>query len=151
MKKIKKSFAVMLIGIMLFSVEAYAAEDEQIFSTGDYVVYNNDGIMPLYTYIDVISAALTIDDNGRCVFTGSGTALGYDVKIEIYLQRSWNQIIWDDIMGGIKTFNQSGALEYSLNLQPNNYYYRAKVVVSVLDGNKNTIESETIYSSTERY
>ena len=51
-----------------------------------YQVSNCDNITALYTYIDVITAALVIDDNGHCVFSGSGTALDYDVKIEIYLQ-----------------------------------------------------------------
>ena len=148
MKKIKRSLALTLVGVFLFATTVYANDMPIVpIETTD----ENEGIMPLYTYIDVISAGIDIDSNGRCVFAGSVTALGYDVKLEIYLQRSWNQIIWDDIMGGIKTVDQSGSLEYSLNLQPNNYYYRAKVVVSVLDGNKNTIETETVYSSTERY
>ena len=141
----------MLIGIVLFSTNAYADNRYEVVFVNHDETGDNSEIMPLYTYIDVITAALVIDDNGHCVFSGSGTALDYDVKIEIYLQRSWNQIVWDEIMGGIKTFDQSGSLEYSLNLQPNNYYYRAKVVVSVLDDNKNVLESETVYSDSERY
>lgn len=147
MKYIKKSLGLMLLGIMLFSIPAYANETQALAVQSN----GNEGIMPIYTYIDEISAGLYIDDNGKCVYAGSVTALGYDVKLEIYLQRSRNQLFWDDIMGGIKTFDQSGSLEYSLNLQPEDYFYRAKVVVSVLDGNKNTIETETVYSSTERY
>ena len=141
----------MLIGIMLFSTDAYANDSHEVVFANQNKTCDNSGIMPLYTYIDVITAALVIDDNGRCVFSGSGTALDYDVKIEIYLQRSRNQLFWDEIMGGIKTFDQSGSLEYSLNLQPDDYYYRAKVVVSVLDNNKNVLESETVYSDSERY
>ena len=143
--------AAILIAVMLFSTNAYANENEKVSDLIVNVTSDNEGIMPIYTYIDVITAALMIDDNGHCVFSGTVTALGYDIKLEIYLQRSKNQIIWDEIMGGIKTVDQSGGMEYSLDLKPENYYYRAKVVVSVLDGNKNTIETETVYSSTERY
>ena len=150
MKKIKRSLALALLGVFLFTNTVYA-NDVSAISVETNHTNNNEGIMPLYTYIDVISAGIDIDNNGHCVFAGSVTALGYDVKLEIYLQRSRNQVFWDDIMGGIKTVDQSGSLEYSLNLKPDDYFYRAKVVVSVLDGNKNTIETETVYSSTERY
>lgn len=147
MKYIKKSLSLMLLSIIIFSVPAYANETEALTVQSN----GNEGIMPIYTYIDEISAGLYIDDNGKCVYAGSVTAFGYDVKLEIYLQRSKNQIVWDEIMGGIKTVDQSGSLEYSLNLQPNNYYYRAKVVVSVLDDNRNVLETETVYSDSERY
>ena len=147
MKYIKKSLSLMLLSIIIFSVPAYANEIEALTVQSN----GNEGIMPIYTYIDEISAGLYIDDNGKCVYAGSVTAFGYDVKLEIYLQRSKNQIVWDEIMGGIKTVDQSGSLEYSLNLQPNNYYYRAKVVVSVLDDNRNILETETVYSDSERY
>ena len=151
MKRLKRSLAAILIAVMLFSTNAYANENEKVSDLIVNVTSDNEGIMPIYTYIDVITAALMIDDNGHCVFSWTVTALGYDIKLEIYLQRSKNQIIWDEIMGSIKTVDQSGGMEYSLDLKPENYYYRAKVVVSVLDGNKNTIETETVYSSTERY
>ncbi len=151
MKKIQRTLAVMLIGVMMFSTNVYANEEQESVNIIEDEIYNDGGVMPLYTYIDVITAAITIDNNGRCVFTGSVTALGFDVKIELYLQRSRNQLFWDSIMGGIKTVDQSGAIEYSLNLQPDDYFYRAKVVVSVLDDNKNVIETQTVYSDSERY
>ena len=97
----------MLICVMLFSASAYANENQEMVLSDLNETHDNSEIMPLYTYIDVITAALVIDDNGRCVFSGSGTALDYDVKIEIYLQRSRNQVFWDDIMVGIKDFDQS--------------------------------------------
>lgn len=151
MKSLKRSLILMFALIFLFTGTVYANDENVVVVKSEEQEDNNEGIMPLYTYIDVISAGLGIDENGHCVFSGSVTALDYDVKLEIYLQRSWNQIVWDEIMGGIKTFDQSGSLEYSLNLQPNNYYYRTKVVVSVLDSNKNVLETETVYSDSERY
>ena len=151
MMLIRKSLAIMLVGIMLFSVTAYADESVKTSAVTDLHMDGNEGIMPIYTYIDVITASLSIDENGRCTFSGTVTALDYRIKLELYLQRSWNQIVWDDIMGAITTVDESGGMEYHKNLEPEGYYYRAKVIVSVLDGNGNTIETETVYSSTERY
>ena len=151
MKSMKKILFLMFAGIFLFSGTVYANDENVVVVRTEEQANDNEGIMPLYTYIDVISAGLGIDENGHCVFSGSVTALDYDVKLEIYLQRSRNQLFWDEIMGGIKTFDQSGSLEYSLNLQPDDYYYRTKVVVSVLDSNKNVLETETVYSDSERY
>lgn len=151
MKRLKKSLTAILIAVMLFSTTAYANENDKVPYLMENTIGDNEGIMPIYTYIDVITAALIIDDNGHCVFSGTVTALGYDVKLEIYLQRSKNQIVWDEIMGGIKTVDQSGGMEYTLDLKPENYYYRAKVVASVLDNNKNVLETETVYSDSERY
>ena len=151
MKRIRKSLAIMLVGIMLFSATAYADEEVKMPVITEVQSDGDEGVMPLFTYIDMITVALIIDETGRCTFSGTVTALDYRIKLELYLQRSWNQIVWDDIMGAITTVDESGGMEYHKNLEPEGYYYRAKVIVSVLDGNGNTIEAETVYSSTERY
>ena len=153
MKKVKKSFALMLAMIMLLSSNAYAAEYQPTYDGAEIRVqaYGDDGVMPLYTYIDIITAGLEIDETGCCTFSGSVIARGYDVRLELYLQRSRNQIIWDEIMGAITTVDQAGSMEYQKNLEPEGYYYRAKVVVSVLDSNRNTIETQTVYSESKYY
>ncbi len=151
MKRIRKSLAIMLVGIMLFSATAYADEEVKMPVITEVQSDGDEGVMPLFTYIDMITVALIIDETGRCTFSGTVTALDYRIKLELYLQRSWNQIVWDDIMGAITTVDESGGMEYHKNLEPEGYYYRAKVIVSVLDSNGNTIETETAYSSTERY
>ena len=153
MTKVKKSLALMLTMVVLLSSNAYAAEYQPIYDGVEIQVqtYGDDGVMPLYTYLNVISAGLGIDENGRCTFSGSVTAHGYDVRLELYLQRSRNQVFWDEIMGAITTVDETGSMEYHKNLEPDDYFYRAKVVVSVLDSNGNTIETQTVYSDSERY
>ena len=151
MKIIKKSLVIMLLGIMLFSATAYADEEVKMPIITEVQANGNEGIMPIYTYIDIISAGLGIDENGRCTFSGSVTALHYKIDLEIYLQRSRNQVFWDNIMGAMTTVDQSGSMEYHKNLEPDDYFYRTKVVVNVLDSNGNTIETQTVYSDSKRY
>ena len=151
MRSIRKSLAIMLAGIMLFSVTAYADEKVKMPVITEVQADGDEGVMPLFTYINAITAALIIDENGRCTFSGSVTAFDYRIKLELYLQRSKNQVFWDEIMGAITTVDETGSMEYHKNLEPDDYFYRAKVVVSVLDSNGNTIETETLYSDSERY
>ena len=109
------------------------------------------GVQPRYTYIQIMSVGLDIDANGHVTFDGSACAPYRNVRLNLYLQRSNNGLFWDNIQGGIKTVYDSGIIEYSRNVSADDYFSRAKLVVEVLDDNKNVIESETIYSDSKRY
>ena len=98
-----------------------------------------------------MSVGLDIDANGHLVFTGTVRAPYRNVRLSLYLQRSKNSAFWDNIQGGIKTVYDNGGIEYERNVSADDYFYRAKLVVEVLDDNKNVIESETIYSDSKRY
>ena len=147
--EVKRIVLFVLVFVMLFSTVAFANE------TGEWQTENslmeNEGIQPRYTYIQIMSAGLTIDANGHVIFDGSVRAPYRNVRLSLYLQRSNNGLFWDNIQGGIKTVYDSGIIEYSRNVSADDYFYRAKLIVEVLDDNKNVIESETIYSDSKRY
>lgn len=138
-----------LIIIMFFPFTAFAAELDE--NETNKVESEEELIQPRYTYISFISVSLKIDENGFVEYNCSTGSLKRNVRMKLYLQRSKNQFLWEDIIGTIKTEYESGRISETFNLPANDYFYRAKVVVEVLDDNKNIIESETAYSSTERY
>ncbi len=148
----KKVVCLMLIFMMLFSSMAFA-NDEDVIENGYFETSEtgDNGIQPRYTYIQVMSVGLDIDANGHLVFTGTVRAPYRNVRLSLYLQRSKNSAFWDNIQGGIKTVYDNGGIEYERNVSADDYFYRAKLVVEVLDDNKNVIESETIYSDSKRY
>ena len=71
--------------------------------------------------------------------------------MKLYLQRSRNLFLWDDVIFTFKTVYDNGKISKTYDLTPNNYTYRAKVVVEVLDDDGNILETETAYSDTVRY
>lgn len=143
----KKTVILMLFFIMLFSFTSLAAERDD----EDTATIEETSIQPRYTYISFISVGLKIGEDGYAEYSCSTGSLDRNVRMKLYLQRSRNQVFWEDIIGTIKTVHESGKISESYNLPANDYFYRAKVIVEVLDDNKNIIESETAYSSTERY
>lgn len=144
----KRIFFLTMLFAILFSMTSLGADE-----TMDVEKEENEEvtIQPRYTYLGFVSISLNIDGNGFTEYNCSAGAPDYNVRMKLYLQRSRNQFLWEDIIGTIKTVSQSGRISESYNLPANDYFYRAKVVVEVLDDNKNIIESETAYSSTERY
>lgn len=149
----KKVLAFLLVSIMLFPATAFA--DENIVSSmrmeSIKQVNDDSDIMPLYDYFDILSVGLSIDENGHASWDGSATALGCNIRIKLYLQRSNNQLLWDDISGAIKTVYESGAMGYTKNLAKEDYFYRAKLVAEILDSSNNVLESVTLYSNVKRY
>lgn len=139
----------MLIFVMLFSTVAVADSGQEGQPEGESNVAEE--IQPRYAYIQVMSVGLDIDANGHATFDGSVVAAYRNVRLSLYLQRSSNSTFWDNIQGGIKTVYDSGVIGYERNLPADDYFYRAKLIVEVLDSNKNVIETQTIYSSVERY
>lgn len=138
----------MLVFVMLFSVPAFASD---IKGEENSNVEDGEEIQPRYTYIAFMSAGLSIDANGHAIFTGTACADYRNVRLKLYLQRSKNGAFWDDIQGGIKTVYDNGGIEYERDLPANDYFYRTKLIVEVLDSNKNVIETQTVYSDSERY
>lgn len=145
----KRIILLMMMFIMLFSVTSLAAEPDN--EDTNEITIEDTSIQPRYTYISFISAGLKIDENGYIQYSCSTGSLGRNVRMKLYLQRSRNQLFWEDIIGTIKTVYESGKISESYTVQADDYFYRAKVVVEVLDENKNIIESETAYSDSQRY
>lgn len=138
----------MLVFVMLFSVPALADDGQEAENS---CIEESEEIQPRYTYIAFMSAGLSIDANGHAIFTGTACADYRNIRLKLYLQRSPNGAFWDDIQGGIKTVYDNGGIEYERNLSVGDYFYRAKLIVEVLDDNKNVIETQTIYSDSKRY
>ena len=135
--------------MMLFSFTALANDENDTTRNAEQT--QEDEIMPRYTYLGFASVCLTIDENGLAEYDCSACAPYRNVRMTLYLQRSRNQVIWDEVIFTFKTVYDSGTISKTYDLSPDDYFYRAKVVVDVLDSNGKTIETETIYSDTERY
>ncbi len=60
-------------------------------------------------------------------------------------------MVWDEVIFTFKTVYDTGKISKTYDLSPDDYFYRAKVVVDVLDSKGNIIETETAYSDTKRY
>lgn len=144
----KKILLFMLVFVMLFSIPAFASD---VQGNEDSGMEENEEIQPRYKYIAFMSVGLDIDANGHITFSGSACADYRNVRLNLYLQRSKNDVFWDDIQGGIKTVYDNGIISYERNVSADDYFYRAKLIVEVLDDNKNVIETQTIYSDSKRY
>lgn len=138
----------MLVFVMLFSVPVFASEAQGEENSS---IEENGEIQPRYKYIAIMSVGLDIDAGGHITFSGSACADYRNVRLKLYLQRSKNDVFWDDIQGGIKTVYDNGIIAYERNVSADDYFYRAKLIVEVLDDNKNVIETQTIYSDSKRY
>ncbi len=145
----KKGIFLTLVFIMLFSFTALA-NDENIVTENVEQTQEID-VMPRYNYIGFITVCLTIDENGLAEYDCSARAPYRNVRMKLYLQRSRNQVVWDEVILTFKTVYDSGAISKTYDLSPNDYFYRAKVTVEVLDSNGDIIETETVYSDTKRY
>ena len=145
----KKVVLFLLIFVMAFSTVAFASDVEEPQIENEFL--EGSEIQPRYTYIQIMSVGLDIDANGHLTFDGTACAPYKNVRLKIYLQRSKNSAFWDDIQGGVKTVYDNGGISYERNVPADDYFYRAKLIVEVLDDNKNVIESETIYSDAKRY
>ncbi len=144
----KKVFLLMLVFVMLFSVPAFASEAQGEENSS---IEEDGQIQPRYQYIAIMSVGLDIDANGHISFSGSACADYRNIRLSLYLQRSKNSAFWDNIQGGIKTVYDNGIIAYERNVSADDYFYRAKLIVEVLDDNKNVIETQTIYSDSKRY
>lgn len=134
---------------MLCSGTVLASENETekgVFAQNEESI----SIDPRYTYLNHVTIGLSIED-GRVVYAASTRAAHYDVRLNLYLQRSKNGFLWDNIRGSIKTEYDNTMLEVKHAVSADDYFYRAKAVVEVLDANKNVIETVTAYSDSERY
>ena len=138
----------MLVFVMLFSVPAFASEAQGEENSS---IEEDGQIQPRYQYIAIMSVGLDIDANGHISFSGSACADYRNIRLSLYLQRSKNSAFWDNIQGGIKTVYDNGIIAYERNVSADDYFYRAKLIVEVLDDNKNVIETQTIYSDSKRY
>lgn len=145
----KKVVIFVLVFIMLFSMTAFASDEGEWAAESEMTV--TEDVPPRYAYIQVMSVGLDIDANGHITFDGSVIAAYRNVRLKLYLQRSKNDFFWDDIQGGIKTVYDNGIISYERNVSADDYFYRAKLIVEVLDDNKNVIETQTIYSDSKRY
>lgn len=143
----KKVFCLSILFIFLFSFTALG--DDRIVENESQS--EETSVQPRYTYLRFVSVCLTIDENGCAEYDCSAGAPDYNVRMKLYLQRSRNLFLWDDVIFTLKTVYDNGKISKTYDLSPDDYTYRAKVVVEVLDSNGNILETETIYSDTERY
>lgn len=144
----KKIFVVMMLCMIFCSGTVLANEYEA--EEGELVQEDELSVEPKFSYLNHVTTGLRIE-NERVIYTASARAAHYDVRLNLYLQRSKNELIWDNIRGSIKTEYDNNLLEVTHKVSPDDYFYRAKVVVEVLDANKNVIETVTAYSDSERY
>ena len=145
----KRTLLLSILFVMLFSATALAND---IKVTGeDLSQSEGEEITPRYTYIGYITVSLKIDTNGCASYSCSVSAPEQNVRMKLYLQRSRSQVVWDEVILTFKTVYDNGKISKTYDLDQDDYFYRAKVVIEVLDSNGNIIETETIYSDTERY
>lgn len=133
----KRIVSVMLIICMVFSFASAAVPED-------------DGIMPLYDKLRVISSLLTINSLGYAEAYGTATVRpGYNVEATIELQEldgSWNTI-------SSYTSSGSGVLGTKpyIKMFVDHGTYRAKVTAKVTDTNGNHIETQTAFSQSVSY
>lgn len=148
----KRIALIMFSLVILFSSVAFAKETGNVENLeGQEELVLDEDVQPRYAYIRLALVGLEIDENGHATYAGSTTVPGYNVRISLHLQRSKNELFWENIQGSMKRIYESGGMEKTADLPKDGYYYRAKLVVEVLDSNNNVIESENFYSSTEFY
>ena len=136
--------------VMLFSVVALGEEPKTSEGSVEIIETNMDGT-PRYTYLGSITIGLNIDESGHITYSGSARTSGYDLRINLYLQCSGNGFLWDDLECYINTGRDFVSSGGSRTVPENELFYRAEIVVEVLDSNRNVLETATAYSSEERY
>ena len=145
----KRTLLLSFLFVVLFSATAMANDIE--IAEEDFFQNEEGDVVPLYTYIGYVTVSLKIDKNGCASYNCSVSAPNQNVRMTLYLQRSGNLFLWDDVIFTFKTVYDNGKISKTYDLSPDDYSYRAKVVVDVLDSNGNIIETETVYSDTKRY
>jgi hypothetical protein len=146
---VKKIFYLSILFVFIFSFTALA-DDGSVVNENE-IQSEETSVQPRYTYLRFVSVCLTIDKNGCAEYDCSAGAPDRNVRMKLYLQRSRNLFLWDDVIFTFKTVYDNGKISKTYDLTPNNYTYRAKVVVEVLDDDGNILETETAYSDTVRY
>ena len=148
----KKVLILAMMFSLVFSSTALADDTAPDSSpTWDGVIAETMVVEPRFTYIGYVTVGLEIDENGHLIYGGSTCAPYMKVKITVHLQQSTNGLFWDEIATTIKNGYDNIGLEEERDLEEGNYYYRAKVIVDVLDDDRNVLETTTVYSSEEQY
>ena len=146
----KKLLCFFFVFFVMFSMPALAQEIDVNDNPIEAVELDLSG-SPRFAYLGHITIGININDNGYLTYTGAARTFGYDLRIKLYLQRSTNGLIWEDLESYVKTGYEYVLSSGSRYVQPGDYFYRAKIIAEVLDSNRNVIETATAYSSEERY
>ena len=149
-ERMKRFSIAFLVLVLLFSTVSLANDVEADLDSSKVTVLNLEGD-PRFTHLGHITIGLDIDENGHITYSGSARTFGYDLRITLTLQRSSNDVFWDDLECYINTgynYVSSGGDRY---VSEDDFFYRAKIVAEVLDDDRNVLESVTAYSSEERY
>ena len=148
----KRVVGLLLIFVMLFTSTSFASEMVEVDSQEiEQNIMQEMIVEPRYTYLAYMTVGLEIDENGRIAYVGSARSLNHNIRITLYLQRSTNGFIWEDLEATVKTAYDNVATSGWRNVTEGNYYYRVKIVTDVMDSNRNILETATGYSSQEQY
>lgn len=119
--------------------------------TNSVVASGNSTVQPRYTYMNSVSASLTINESkGEATCVAAATAWTCSsVKITCLLQRyqngGWQTIkTWSDTDSDIVTVDNTWIIEQG-------YKYRLRAVGYALDSSNTVLESVTQYSKTYDY
>lgn len=137
MKYLKKTFCIILVCVLLFSMPVYATQ--------------NTGVQPRYAHVSTIHLVLDINTtSGRASCTAETVTLGYlPVDMECHLQRlvygNWETVKTWEASGIGKATMEKAYYVYS------GYLYRLSVDITVYNSNGAVIDNVTETSSTYYY
>lgn len=141
--KFKKSFALLLSVVMMFSSVNIPASAE----TTTYV--SNEGIAPAYEYADTAESLLYISSNSaECTSNCTGSSGTVSISVEQTLQSFWGLWIWNDVDGANWSKTRNGSSISVINTKSGlpSGTYRVKSVFTLTNSSGKT-ETITIYSA----
>lgn len=138
----KKSFAILLSAVMMFSSVSIPASAE----TATYA--SSAGIAPAYEYADTAKSLLYISSNSaECISRCTGSSDIVQITVEQTLQKFWGLWIWNDVDGASWTATERGSSISADNTKNglSSGTYRVKSVFTLTSSSGKT-ETITIYS-----
>ncbi|MGN1304847.1 MAG: hypothetical protein ACI4YB_07415 [Oscillospiraceae bacterium] len=138
----KKSFALLLSAVMMFSSVSIPASAEATTSI------SNEGIAPAYEYASSAKSLLYISANSaECTSNCTGSSDIVNISVEQTLQVFWGLWIWNDVDGASWLKTKSGSFISAINTKSglSSGTYRLKSVFTLTSSSGQT-ETITIYS-----
>ncbi len=138
----KKSFALLLSAVMMFSSVSIVASAETTTSISD------EGIAPAYEYASSAKSLLHISANSaECTSNCTGSSDIVQINVEQTLQKFWGLWVWNDVDGANWSRTRNGSFVSAINTKSglSTGTYRLKSVFTLTSSNGKT-ETITVYS-----
>lgn len=149
MKKINKWIALSLALSMVVPTTVQA-NTEHTKSINIEDINNEESIMPIFTYINLINTSVDISKSGIATVMGSVKAIKTEkvsttVRLQQFKNNKWQTLYtWSDEDKYSCTVERSRAV-------PKGYSYRTQVTGKVYDAKGKVIEEVTVHSTSQYY